>query len=237
MISGFNKKAALLLALSLSSSMLISCSEKDADKVGEAQLCLDKATQGTANTCMEKIASIDTPAANLLRCSANFIDEGFTQPSRFKSAFDALSTNSSSNTQAFMSVLAFSSKSSSADNQTYADQTYSYCSKSEAKGFMLLGSMAEAATTLSVLAGSFTSGTQPSSTDITNAINAALGGGNPAAVTAIGAAVTTTYAASCQTGQQANTTLCDQFNTALSGVDTSDASAVGNAVLNYWKNH
>lgn len=228
------KNLSFVSALTLS-AVLVSCGPKDADKIGEAQLCIDKATQGTAAACTEKIAGIESESANLLRCSAGFIDEGFTKPARFKQAFDALSANGGNTTEAFMGVLAFSSKTTANDNSTFANQTYEYCAKSKAKGFMLLGSMAKAATTLSTIAGSFVNGSQPSQADITNAINTAIN--DPTARAAIGSAVATTYTASCTAGSQSNKELCTQFDSALSGVDISNADAVGNALLAYWQNH
>jgi len=231
---GKTKKSTLVLALALS-GLLASCGAKDADKVGEAQLCLDDATPGTAAACMEKIEGIDSPAASLLRCSAGFIDEGFTQPTRFQQAFDALGSGNTNSTEAFLGVLAFSSKSTADENVTFVTETYDHCVKSKAKGFMLLGSMAKTATTLAKLAGTFASGTQPSQTDIVNAINSAVS--DPTAQAAIGSAVATTYIASCQTGAQSDKTLCDQFDTALANVDINDSQAVGAAVLNYWKNN
>jgi hypothetical protein len=224
-----------VLGLTLTTGLLSSCGPKEADKVGEAQLCIDHAAQGAAAACMDKIAGIESKGAYTLRCSAGFIDEGFTQPVRFKAAFDALSTNATSNTEAFLGVLAFSSKSTSALNKTFAGDTYTNCVKSGAKGMMLLGSMATTATTLSALAGSYVNGTQPDATQITGAITAALA--DPTAKAAIGAAVATTYTSTCQTGQQADVTLCTQLNTALVGIDLANSTAVGNAILNYWSTH
>lgn len=234
MTPGMNKNLSRLFAVSLFAT-LISCGPKDADKIGAAQLCLDDAAPGEAAACMEKISGIDTPSANLLRCSAGFIDEGFTQPERFKNAFDALGGDNANSTEAFMGVLAFSSKSDADANVTFANETYDHCAKSDSKGYMLLGSMAKTATTLAKLAGGFTSGTQPTETDIANAINAAIS--DPTAQAAIGSAVATTYEASCQSGDQSNESLCSQFDSALTGIDINDSAAVGAAVLAYWQNN
>lgn len=228
-----NKKLAVVMVFSIST--LISCGAKESDKVGEAQLCLDKAAQGQATACMEKINGIESKSAYALRCSAGFIDEGFTQPTRFKQAYDALSTNSNSNTEAFLGVLSFSSKSTALLNKAFAEDTYNSCTKSGAKGLMLLGSMAQTATTLAQLAGSFVNGTQPDATQIEAAITAALT--DPAAKAAIGSALATTYTSSCQTGQKADDALCTQMDAALVGIDVTNSSAVGDAILNYWQSH
>ncbi|MBC7370756.1 MAG: hypothetical protein H7326_04275 [Bdellovibrionaceae bacterium] len=217
--------------------LLISCGAKDSDKIGEAQLCLDKAVQGAAAGCMEKISGIESKGAYTLRCSAGFIDEGFTQPARFKSAFDALSTSGGLNTEAFFGVLAFNSKANSTANKNFASETYLNCTKSEAKGMMLLGSMATTATTLAALAvgGPYVNGAQPTPAQINGALTAALG--DPVALAAIGSAVSTTYTASCLTGTKADAALCSQLDSALGPVDITNPTAVANAILTYWKNN
>lgn len=233
MING-RKKLAYFCALSVCAT-LVSCAKKDADKVGEAQLCLDDATQGTAAACMEKIAGVETSGAYALRCSANFIDEGFTQPARFKQAFDAFDTNSSNNTEAFMSVITFKSKADIDANLAFANQTFEYCNKSGAKGLMLLGTMASTSTTLAKVADTLAgSGTQPTAEQINDALESLTGGGgDPATIAAIGTVVSATYESSCGNGST-NQSICDQLNEALVGVDTTDPAAVGAAVIAKW---
>lgn len=234
---GKNKNLPLVCALSLS-VLLASCGPKDADKVGQAQLCIDKATQGTAAACMEKIVGIESASAYALRCSANFIDEGFTQPARFQQAFDAFDNNSSGNTEAFMSVMTFKSKSTIDDNVDFANQTLEYCNKSGAKGLMLLGSMASTSTVLAKVADTLGgSGSTPTADQINDALEALQADPNSptnqATISAIGTAISSTYSASCQDGT-ANQSLCDQLDTALAGIDINDPSAVGNAVIANW---
>jgi hypothetical protein len=222
------KNLAYICALTMSAS-LVSCGPKTADKIGEAQLCLDKATQATAATCLEKIEGIDTPAANVMRCSAGFIEEGFTQPTRFKSAFDALSqqANGATNTLTFLSFIAFSSKGTSAENTALATATYASCLKSNAKGLTLLGSMAMTAT---VISGGLT---VANGTDIKTAIGALIASGTDESKAAIGSAVIATFASSCGGDAPANQGLCDQLTSY--GVGTSsDPLTTGAAVLANW---
>jgi hypothetical protein len=233
MTASMHKKLVLLMALS--AGVFVSCGPKDADKIGEAQLCLDKATQGTAAACTEKIAGVESKSAYGIRCSAGFIDEGFTQPARFKQAYDALSQNGSSSTEAFMGVLAFNSKATPDLNVAFATATFNDCSKSGGKGLILLGSMASTATTLSKIAGTFVGGAQPTPSQIEAAINTAKS--DPAAKAAIGAAVAVTYTSSCLNGSQADKGICDQMGTALATVDLNDPAAVGQAILNYWSSN
>lgn len=231
------RSLVFICALSLS-GLLGACGPKDADKVGIAQLCIDDAAPGEAAACLEKIEGIESASAYALRCSANFIDEGFTQPARFREAFGSFDNNSSTNTEAFMSVMAFKSKSTIDDNVTFATTTLEYCNKSRAKGLMLLGSMALTSTTLMKVADSIgqLAGGDMSNLDA-NAVNAALvemrDNPDPTTVAAIGTAIVSTYTASCETGN-ANQSICDQLNEALDGVDTSDPAAVGAAVIAKW---
>jgi hypothetical protein len=224
-------------ALILTTGLLAACAPGEADKVGEAQLCIDTAAQGQAAACLEKISGIETPAAYTLRCSAGFIDEGFTQPARFKSAFDQLSAGGGSSTEAFLGVLSFTAKGTLDLNVAAATTTYNNCAKSEGKALKLLGSMANTATNLAKVAGAL----NPSTGDITTAINNLVDHpsdpGNPEVIAAVGTAISTTYTASCKSGQQADASLCEQLDAALVGKDLSDSAAIGQAVLAYWKAH
>lgn len=228
-------KTILVISTLAMTTGLVSCGgQKDADKVGEAQLCLDSATQGSASACVEKIADINTASANLLRCTAGFIDEGFTSATRLQNAFNALKAGSQS-AESFMSVLAFTSKSTSALNLTSAQQTATYCTLSGSKAYILLGSMSSTATSLAKIAGSFINGATPATSDIVGAVTTALS--DPTTKAAVGTAVSTVYTSSCKTGTQVDTTLCGQMDTALTGVDLTNSTAVGNAILNYWNTH
>jgi dihydroxyacetone kinase DhaKLM complex PTS-EIIA-like component DhaM len=228
-------------AVVLASGMLISCAPSEVDKVGEAQLCIDNAQQGEAAACLQKISGVETAAANTLRCSAGFIDEGFTQPARFKSAFDQLSTGAASNTEGFLSVLSFKSKATADLNVAFSTETYGYCVKSGGKGVMLLASMATTATNLAKVAGTLTGNVGTDTTAITGAITTVLADptspANAPVVAAVGSAVASTYTSTCKSGQQADASLCTQLDAALVGKDLTDSAAIGLAVLTYWQNH
>jgi len=241
----FQGKKNLSLVFALTAvTALVSCGEKDADKIGKAQLCLDKATQGTAAECKAMVDGIETSGAYSIRCSANFINEGFTAPARFKQAFDAFDTNSNNNTETFMSVMTFKNSGTTMDqNMTVASETNDYCSKTGSKGLRFLGMMAFSSTTMAKAAYDLTSGTSGTTPDATQ-INAALtdlknnptSGSNPAKIAAIGTVVSSTYTATCQSGSSANQSICDQLDDALKGVDINDPAAVGAAVISKWAN-
>lgn len=229
---------SLVISIFILSLSLISCSQNtDANRLGAAQLCIDNASQGQAENCVQSISDIQTSAASLLRCSAGFIDEGFTQTTRFDNAFTALSQSGGNSTGTFLSIMAFSSQSTQTANQTFVDSTYTNCIQSNSKGYMLLASMAKTATTLAGIAGSFTNGTQPTASQILSAIGTNYT--DPTTQTAVGSAIIATYQASCQTGSQANTTICTQLTSAMNSgsIDTSNPQQVGQAILTYWYNN
>ena len=121
-----------------------------------------------------------------------------------------------------------------------ANTTYSNCQKTQQKGFTMLAMAVQSATNILSL-GLGIIGTlpaNPSVTDITNAINAITSGTNQAAAaTAVGTAVVQTYALTCQSGSQTNTTLCTQMSAAFTAAGSSDPATVGLAIINQWKNH
>ncbi len=237
MINGRRNLAAIFILTA--TTALVSCGKKDADKIGEAQLCLDKATQTTAAECKAMVDGIEKTGAYAIRCSANFMTEGFTQSARFKQAFDAFDNNSPNNTEAFMSVMTFKNLTTIDANVSFANETFEYCAKTGSKGLMLLGTMASTSTTLSKVANSLTGGTSgsaPDATQINQALNDLKNGNNPAAVQAIGSVVSSTYATSCQSGSASNQSICEQLDDALKGVDLNDPAAVGAAVIAKWAN-
>jgi hypothetical protein len=125
---------------------LLSCGgEKDADKVGDAQFCLDKlsATPSSAevDTCLEKIEGMDSIGAENIRCAAGFIREGFASGSRFVEAFEAIDSGTSgANMQALMGILTFASTNTITENYSNAASTYTSCLASGGKGSTLLAS-------------------------------------------------------------------------------------------------
>ena len=70
-------KTYLGLAATATLLLLVSCGPKDSDKIGDAQLCLDNATSSNVSDCVQKVDGLESPGAYVIRCSANFIQEGF----------------------------------------------------------------------------------------------------------------------------------------------------------------
>lgn len=244
-----NFKFAVALGLSLNCLFTITgCNEQsDADKVASAQLCLDKATASTAQACAAMLVGIDTPQSYIVRCSADFTEQGFDDASRLVTAINSV-TGNSANTPALLSFLAFTKKPSNSNNTTNAtnaDQTFTYCEKSGQKGLALIASLAKSATQIAGLANSMSSGinfSDPStftSSNIQKALTDLASSGT--ASVPVGQTVQAVYTTTCASGSQANQSICDQLNSAAvsNGINftTSTPQQIGDALVNYWKTH
>jgi hypothetical protein len=129
--------ALIILGLALSS-----CGkEQDVDKIGDAQLCIDKlgssATSSEVDDCLGKIDGISSLAANNLRCAGGFLKEGFLSATKLTTAMKALED---SGTNSFIGLVTFTSGSSISANVSNAASTFDYCLKAENKGATLISS-------------------------------------------------------------------------------------------------
>ena len=233
----FSKKITpLVFCLSLM-AVLAGCEDPStADKVADAQLCMDNATDATsANACVAKIADITTPEAYTLRCAAGFIGAGLTSPTNLSNALNAIKDNGS--TASMLAYLDFG-------DTTTAATVFSNCQASNDQGLMLIAAMAKTAT---AVASYIPNGSTVDVTAVTNAINTLLtdlsgSGATQAAaqaqVDAIGSTIQAVYSVTCGTSN-ANTSICNSINdgAASLNVDISTATAqdIGNALLEYWK--
>jgi hypothetical protein len=235
-------KRSLIISFSvLSLGFLGGCQETEADKVGDAQLCIDNATAATVSSCLSKIEGIDTPAANVLRCSAGFIEEGFDQADRLIDSLEQLDSGGEG-ASGLMSLIAFKSKSGGALNKAFASATADYCIKSGQKGLSLLGTLAMSATTIAALVdGALSSISTIDPADIRNEITsllAAASSNDPTAlatVNDIGAAVSATYQLACSGNSSSD--MCSEMIEAIetNGVDINDPEAVGAEILRLWR--
>lgn len=235
----FSKKMApLILCLGLTATLMGCEDQSTADKVADAQFCMDKATDATsANACVSKIAGITTPEAYTLRCAAGFIGAGLTSPSNLSNALNAIKDNGS--TASMLAYLDFG-------DTTTAATVFDNCQASNDQGLMLIAAMAKTATTVARYIPSGSSSSD-ATTQITDAINALLTdlSGTPtqqqaaeAQLSSVGETIQAVYSVTCGTSD-ANTSICNSINDGASdaGVDisTSTAQQIGDALLNYWK--
>jgi hypothetical protein len=70
--------------------VLAACSESEDDKIGQAQLCLDKASPSEAEGCVREIQNINKPAAQGVKCAAGFVSEGFGRGDRYAKALQQI---------------------------------------------------------------------------------------------------------------------------------------------------
>lgn len=127
---------------------LSGCKESNADKVSDAQSCLDtyaRAGGGDLTACEAHVAGINSPAANGIRCAAGFIREGFSSAQSFVDAFAAIETVNNDSVRDFLRLITFDAAGAgnSADvttNYTNADQVFRYCASSLAKGATIISS-------------------------------------------------------------------------------------------------
>ena len=194
---------------------LVSCAEKESDKIGDAQNCLDTATQANVSKCLDKLGSIDNQAANTIRCAGAFIEEGFDDPSKFLTAFEQLENSSAggSSTLGFMGALAFST-------QARADNAVEVCKKSESRGFILLSTMTGLATTLSTFASI---SIDPNNPPTQAQMEAALSSCNSdSCEAAIGNLTISLYENSCSDGTTSNEQVCSEVSQAIAAGSTPE---------------
>ncbi|QDK38930.1 hypothetical protein [Bdellovibrio sp. NC01] len=244
-----NKKAMIALMMGLT-AVLAGCEqETEKDQIAEAQYCLDGATDASsANSCVAKIASIQTPQANALRCSAGFIGAGVTKTENLAKALTAIkdSNNGSSNVTTMLSFLNLGSN---------MESTFTACVNSNSKGMALVAAMAKSATTLVGLIPGFDidSGQLPDMNDLKGALDdlvADASSGTPSASTvasleAIGTAIETVYGSTCT--NNSGSEICKSIDKGLESLNASlppgdsidlsstDPKEIAQTLLEYWK--
>lgn len=218
-------KLLTLILIIAGTTSLISCTKStDLDSIGDAQYCMDTATAATVQTCVDKVAGIETPGAYVIRCSAKFIQNGFGSSQQIVDMFENLNASGSS-ALGFLGALNFG-------DATAANEAFDSCIKTNQKGLTMLSAMAKSATAIASIAGSINASTPE---DILAAIETILDGTTPeVAAETIGSAVTAIYASTCQSGSPANADLCTQMDEAYATAGTTDPTAIGLALLAAW---
>ena len=221
---------------------LTACTQgaQDADKILDAQNCLDTATTTTAANCVQMVDGIESAGAYLIRCVGNFVVEGFNDPSKIATALDALKAggNGANGSAAMIAAMAFTSKATEADNAAFAETTLGYCNKASSKGLIFLGGLAQTSTVL----GSLSAGIDLSNpATITGAnLQAAMGAlaGNATAQAAVGSAIVSMYQSNCSGGQTATGNYCQQFQSAIGAVagGASNPTGVGQQIMTCYNN-
>lgn len=142
------------------------CEQGDEDRMAQAQACLDRSTQANVSECELIVSGISGPRAGLIRCSANFITQGFTG-AKFANAFTALKTNTSgfNSTLSMMSYLVFTVGADQTARLSATSVAVQNCTESGLAGMIMFANFARAATILS--SGlTITPGTSPTPTEL-----------------------------------------------------------------------
>ncbi len=218
----------LIKALLLGSlfSVFTSCAEKDADKIGDAQQCINKATKTTALGCLSGISGLDSEASNAVKCAAMFISEGLSDPARMYQIVQNASQAGNNGVNSAFGVLAFQGDDAltNATDVTKSTLSSAYCRKSKSPGLMWLSSLTSIATTVATVA------TPPyDASSIQSGMLAIAAGGDPVAQAAIGTAAVTAYTSNCADGgAQQDSQFCSDFAAQITACGGSaNAACIG----------
>lgn len=220
-------KGSVIGALTLG---LISCGNSENDKIADAQICLDKATSETALSCMDKVDGMTTPASELIRCSAYFVDQGFGEASRLANVAEKITdeSNSGDGTMAALSFMAFSAqKYSKTRNHELSEASFVSCNASKSGGLIYLSSMSRIATTAMNLIGSYdpSTGVPPTEAEIKEILC-----DNPMSSetsAAIGSAAQAAYESNCLGKDISQDTICQQYKAAMDAGSTPEEIGTG----------
>lgn len=217
-----------LLLTALLSVTLAACEKKDSDKVAEAQDCLDNSASSEALSCLEKIDGVDTEAADLIRCSAHFIYQKFSDPTRLQNISKQMqnSNGAASASSLAIGLLAFSE--GGGQRGTMATEAFNYCKASKSKGMLLLASMSLIATNIDLAGGgAIIAACDPANPSYETTCEAAIqGAACDAEPEVLGSAAIAAYQQSCQGSAQQNSSVCAQFQGVAAG-QTDNPAAVG----------
>jgi hypothetical protein len=212
---------------------LSGCETGDDRSLESAQACLDAAsTSAQADNCDAIIEGINTQAAYLIRCSADFVAQGFTG-ARIANAFANVQSNTAANqTVTMLSYLIFAQ---TTGNHTAAI-AMSDCQASGVESMVRLAVMAQMATSIATISGSIAADLDPSSpsfnaTALQSTIQSLVSSPNPTTEAAVGSLVGTAQAAYCETGSSfAGKQVCTDLANAVATGGT-DPTAIGAALL------
>jgi len=170
---------------------LMSCEDKQDDKVFTAQSCLDHATSSNVDTCVAMINGISTNRASIIRCAADFIRNGI-DTNTIVEAIQDLDNGAATNVSATLySKLVFKDGSSAPDTSR-ADQAVADCRATASQTLTALAVAASTATVLQQIADAI-SGGDIGNLDSTNVTT-------PADLEKIADQVTTLYPVACSDG-------------------------------------
>ncbi len=230
----------LLAALTLT---VFSCQKNDQDLLHEAQSCLNTAPASEARNCVSELASMSSPQANRLKCSAVFISEGYREASDFINAMDKLKDDGEgcancSGTLNAMNALNFSQgDNTQADardrNIAVANEAFNVCSNANSKGYTQISSLFKLGTTTSMWAYEFTgvAGASPTPAELEAALASMIA--DPEAAETVGEVAIVAHQSVCQgteSPSESTVKFCEELGVALNSGGT--AESIGACLLN-----
>lgn len=225
-------------------TLIISCaSNPDEGLVVEAQACLNQVpvtNPDSAQACLAKIQHLDSPSAHQIRCSAAFIQQGFSNPVRLTQVAEQLANagdQGSSGTLVAIGLLAFTE---GVDPKAEAERALLSCQKAGSKGMTLLASMSSLATamTQSGIGSVVTDCDNPENPqDCADSVTEVLcNTDDPAATdafyTEMGAIAILTYQSSCRFNLSADP-MCQVYAAATNNGTITNETTVGENLKNY----
>jgi hypothetical protein len=233
-------KVLAVATLSGLSLLNVGC-EQEADRtMASAQACMDRATTpAQANACAAKVEGIETPSAYLIRCSANFIAQGFTGK-RIADAYQGMTdSGSSSGSDPMIGMISYLVFQTDAVNGI--TQTLSNCTKSGTTSMLRLAEVANLATTMASINGAGNlvnfDPTGKDATQLADELKDVLTniGTDPAKEATIGTVAIQMSGSVCAAGSSlATTEVCTYLGNALS-VGNGDAEATGEELIRILK--
>jgi hypothetical protein len=215
-----NATLVSVLAVVLSTALLSGCETEEKNLLAQAQACINDARPGNVGQCRQYLNNLSNEKSYLLRCSIDFIEQGFTAKAMGK-AFQAIAQSGSSQTATFMGFMAFSSTAA-------ADQTYANCSKSGEGSYIVIASIAQVSTLAASVSGQLANINRESGIDLTSGINTLIG--DTTTHLTVGNAVRNAYSAACNTPANAGSPMCEKI---VKAIDTGGtATTVGLNFLN-----
>lgn len=223
---------ALVLGLGVVSLGLSGCETDEDRQLAAGQACLDQATTSSqADTCVSLVQGLTSSESYLLRCSANFVAQGFTA-SRIASSVDKV--KNSGNQDQMTGMMSFLVFKSAGTNNT-ADNAVTNCQKSGVRSMLRLATAAQLATTIAGVGGVDPNGADPA-TAMANAIATFQGSATPTQQTQLGNTAILASQVYCSEGSSyASTQVC----TILNGAVNSGGSAqnIGQQLIAQLQSH
>lgn len=216
-----NTLTGLIFSISL---MLISCENKEDDKIFSAQKCLNTATAATVDNCVNIVSGVSTTRAYVIRCAGDFIRQDINN-STIVQAIENIDKNDGSNTTdpnvTLYDFFIF-------DTLTQVAEAVENCRATGSKNLETLAVSAQAATIIK----SLTSGL---SIQAWLASNPDFSAQDPATLNQLGETILSLQPIAClNNGQFVGSEVCDNLNTAINAGGSS--SAIAQAYLNQLKN-